>query len=83
MKKMYFNYFIKYNGNFYDAGSIINVKDNDVESMKSQGGFLVEEAPSLDNNQKTTSRKKSAQNENNDGELKPKPKPTRGTKQND
>lgn len=82
MKKMYFNVITKYNGNFYSAGDIINVKDADVENMKSQGGFLVnEESPSLDTKQQASKSTKSKQ-DTNDGELKPKPKPAKGTKHN-
>lgn len=85
MKRMYFNTMAKYDGVFYNAGEIIKVRDEHVESMQKQGGFLVNEEPAP-LNQKTTQRAKSkastSKTENNDGELKPKSKPTRGVKSN-
>lgn len=84
MKKMYFMCMVNYDGQYYNAGDIINVKEDDVESMQQEGGFLVQntnEQPKK--NTKKSTKQATKQQSSSDGELTPKPKPSRGTRRND
>lgn len=84
MKKMYFMCMVNYNGQYYNAGDIINVKEEDVESMQKEGGFLVQNTPEQTKKPtKKQSKQTTKQQSSSDGELTPKPKPSRGTRRND
>lgn len=83
MKKMYFNYMVKYKQAYYDAGTIIEVADEDFAQMKEEGGFLVDDrSPILDSAEPERQKgqgKKTSEPAKENGELAPKPKPPRGT----